>query len=94
MSYPQLCEDFFARLEEHLDEHDTELDYESNGSICDITLANGTQLIVNRQPPVEEIWLAAKSGGFHFRHQAGNWCDTRNGTEFFVCLDNCIADQR
>ena len=93
MNYAELCDELFEQLEEHLDNHDVELDYESNNNICEITLANGTQLIVNRQPPVEEIWLAAKSGGYHFKYADGKWHDTRNDTEFFTCLNDCIKQQ-
>lgn len=90
-SYAQLCDELFARLEELLDERADDLDYESNGSICEVTLGNGDALVINRQPANEEIWLAAKSGGYHFRHVDGAWQDTRDGAEFFARLRECLA---
>lgn len=90
-TYDRLCVELFEELEERLEEHDVG-DYENNGDICEITLASGAKLIVNRQPPVKEIWLAAPSGGYHFRHQDGKWTDTRDGTEFFLRLTQCLGD--
>lgn len=90
-SYADLCEELFAELEERLDGMEDEVDYESNGDICEVTLADGAKIVVNRQPPVEEIWLAAKSGGYHFRHDGDRWVDTRDGSGFFERLDSCLA---
>ena len=89
-TYPQLCDELFSKLEELLDDRDDESDYESNGSICEVNLANGHTLVVNRQPASEEIWLAAKTGGYHFRHVGGIWVDTRDGSEFFARLNECL----
>ncbi|MBF2735458.1 MAG: iron donor protein CyaY [Betaproteobacteria bacterium AqS2] len=90
-TYDRLCVELFDRLDELLAEADAVGDYENNGDICDITLESGAKLIVNRQPPVKEIWLAAPSGGYHFRHADGQWRDTRDGAEFFARLAECMA---
>ena len=92
-SYPELCEELFAQIEGLLDGITEDIDYESNGAICEVTLTDGSKLVINRQPPVEEIWLAAKSGGYHFRYEAGQWVDTRDGTNFFDRLNTCLALQ-
>ena len=91
-AYAELCEAFFADLEDFLDRQEGDLDYENNGDICEVTTEGGTKLVINRQPPVKEIWLAAKSGGYHFKHDGDNWIDTRDGTEFFIRLAGCLAE--
>lgn len=91
-SYAQLCEDFFAGLEDYLDGLEDSVDYESNGDICEITTEAGAKIVINRQPPVREIWLAAKSGGYHFKHDGDRWLDTREGTEFFERLGRCLSE--
>ncbi len=48
-----------------------------------ISFRNGSQLIVNLQKPLQEIWLAARSGGYHYRHDGRAWVDTKTGEEFF-----------
>ena len=88
--YARLCDKLFAWLEEFLDSHASDPDYESNGEICEITCANGSQIVINRQPASREIWLAAKSGGFHFRHDGNDWIDTRDGKPFGERLEKCL----
>ena len=89
-NYADLCDSLFARLEELLEKDYDHLDYESNGEICEIDAPTGP-VIINRQPPIEEIWMAAKSGGYHFRYNGTAWIDTRDGTELFARLAICLA---
>jgi CyaY protein len=51
-----------------------------------MSLPDGSKLIVNTQPPLHELWLAARGGGFHFRWDSGAWRDTRDGGEFLAVL--------
>jgi CyaY protein len=81
-----------ARIESSLeDEEDLDVDLES--TILTITGADGSKIIVNRQTPNREIWVAARSGGFHFRSRGGEWRDTRSDEELFACLGRVIASQ-
>ena len=52
-----------------------------------------SRIVVNTQPPLQEIWLAARAGGFHFRHVQGRWLDTRDGGEFFEALSRQASAQ-
>ena len=90
--YGRLCDDLFNQLEELLDEREDDIDFENNGDVCEITLPSGAKIIVNRQSAMKEIWLAAKSGGFHFRWKKDQWIDTRDGTEFFSKLESCLNE--
>jgi CyaY protein len=65
---------------------DTDIDSQRVGGMITITLRNGSQLIVNLQKPLHEIWLAARSGGYHYRHDGSVWRDTRTREEFFANL--------
>src|SRR5262249_55589588 len=74
-----------ARIESSLEgEEALEVDLES--SILTITCEDGSKVIVNRQTPNREIWVAARSGGFHFTFRDGAWGDTRGGEELFASL--------
>jgi CyaY protein len=66
------------------DTTDADIDNQRVGGMITITFRNGSQLIVNLQPPLQEIWLAARSGGYHYRHSGGAWVDTKTGRELFV----------
>lgn len=74
----------FVALEEALDEVDGDLDYETSGGVLTVQFENGTTLVFSRQPPTRQLWLAARSGGFHFTFDeaAGDWRDTRGGQLF------------
>ena len=81
-----------SRVEASLeDEEGLEVDLESG--ILTVTCDDGTKIIVNRQTPNREIWVAARSGGFHFAFRDGAWRDTRGGEELFASLARVIASQ-
>jgi CyaY protein len=75
-----------ATVDRWLDEDVIDIDSHRTGGLLELSLPGGSKLIINTQPPLHELWLAARAGGFHFRWQAGRWVDTRSGTEFFACL--------
>ncbi|MBL8520935.1 MAG: iron donor protein CyaY [Betaproteobacteria bacterium] len=69
------------------------IECDCNGGILTLECADGSKVIVNRQTPMREIWVAAKGGGFHFRLIDGQWRDTRNGTSFADVLNAALAAQ-
>ncbi len=83
-----------ARLEALTDVGEVDFDVEIKpGGIIEIELGNGSKIIVNRHVAAREIWLAAKSGGFHFRHEGGRWIGTRDGEELLTALARCLSQQ-
>jgi CyaY protein len=68
------------------DTTDADIDNQRVGGLITISFPNGSQLIVNLQKPLQEIWLAARSGGYHYRHDGRAWIDTKSGEEFFANL--------
>ncbi|RQR27136.1 MULTISPECIES: iron donor protein CyaY [unclassified Burkholderia] len=72
---------------------DHDIDLERNGSVLTLTFENGSKIIINLQPPMKELWIAAKAGGFHYRFVDGEWRDTRTGTEFFSALTGYATQQ-
>ena len=83
-----------ARLEGLLDGCDLDFDYELKpGGIVELEFENGSKIIVNRHTAAREIWLAAKSGGFHFRPDGGRWLGTRDGADLYAVLSRCMTEQ-
>lgn len=80
-------------VEEAGDETGADIDYETAGGILTLTFSNGSQIIINRQAPLKEIWVAAKSGGFHFSFDqaAEQWLC--NGKELFAALSEYCSEQ-
>ena len=81
-----------ARVEASV-ENEEGLDVDLESGILTITCPDDTRVIVNRQTPNREIWVAARSGGFHFTWRDGQWRDTRSGDELFACLARIIESQ-
>jgi CyaY protein len=70
-----------------------DIDSQRTGGLLELSFPNGSKIIVNTQPPLHEVWLAAKAGGFHYRWQAGAWLDTRDGSEFLQALSTHASQQ-
>jgi len=81
-----------ARLETAFEAHE-ELDLDLEAGVLTVECPDGSKVIVNRQTPNREIWVAARSGGFHFRSVDGAWRDTRSGDELFAALARILASQ-
>ena len=89
------------KIQNVLSRLEKDIDYENSAGMLTITCeANGSQIILSRQPAIGEIWLAARSGGFHFRLQeterAGDaermWCNTQSGEPLSSMLSEaCLA---
>jgi len=69
------------------------LDADLEAGILTLECPDGTRIIVNRQAPNREIWVAARSGGFHFAWRDGAWRDTRSGEELFASLARIVRGQ-
>ena len=76
-----------------LDAAESDLDWSENDGMLTIEFADGSRVIVNRHVPNRELWVAAKSGGFHFRAEGGAWRDTRSGEELGTALERLLRAQ-
>ena len=77
------------RIEQALEASGIDADFElKEGGILELEFADGSKLIVNRHRAAREIWVAARSGGFHFRWDDKLWRDTRDGSELFAALSS------
>lgn len=75
-----------TQIDRWLDEDVIDIDSQRTGGLLELAFPNGSKIIINTQPPLQEIWLAAKGGGFHYRFADGRWVDTRDGSSFFENL--------
>ena len=89
--YLELAERALRAVESAADEAD--VDSRRDGSVLTLELDNAAQVIINLQAPVQELWLASKSGAFHFRYRQGRWLDTREGRDFGELLQQAVGDQ-
>jgi CyaY protein len=75
------------------DMDDVDIDNQRVGSMVTLSFPNRSQIIINLQKPLHEVWIAARSGGYHFRWQDGVWEDTKGQGEFFVTLSKDASAQ-
>ena len=83
-----------ASLERAGDEADVDLECSRSGNVLQIEFFdNGSKIIVNTQAPMQEIWVAAKAGGYHYRLREGHWLNTRDSSELFASLSDLASAQ-
>jgi CyaY protein len=75
------------------DATDADIDNQRVGGMITLSFANRSQIIINLQKPLQEIWLAARAGGFHYRCIDGQWQDTKGQGEFFASLSRLASEQ-
>lgn len=75
------------------DESDTDIDNQRVGGMITLVFRNQSQIIVNLQKPLHEIWLAARSGGYHYKFDGRQWVDTKGQGEFFASLSRYASEQ-
>ena len=90
--FEALADGAIAALERALEASALDLDLETKGSgVLEVEFADGAKMIVNRHTAARELWVAARSGGFHFRYDAGRWRDTRDGSELFAAVSRLCS---
>lgn len=97
-AYRQAAAQVLAQIEAAVDrwlqDDVIDIDCARTGDMLTLTLPNRSQIIVNLQPPLKELWIAARSGGYHFAWQGeGNWLDSRSGSCFTDVLERSLSEQ-
>ncbi|MDY7545752.1 iron donor protein CyaY [Glaciimonas sp. CA11.2] len=83
-----------AALERANDNDELDVECSRRGNVLEIEfIDNGSKIIVNSQAPMQELWIAAKSGGFHYKLKGNVWRNTRDDSEFFAALSTMVGEQ-
>ena len=82
-----------ARCDQLNEQSEVDIDNQRTGGMVTLTFANRSQIIVNLQKPLQEVWLAARSGGYHYRFVDGSWQDTKGQGEFWASLSRYASEQ-
>lgn len=81
-----------AQIDAWLDDDVVDIDSHRTGGLLELSLPGGSKIVINTQPPLQEIWLAARAGGYHFKWDGAQWVD-REGQEFCARLSRCASEQ-
>ncbi len=83
-----------AALESAFEASAPDADVQAKGAgMLEIEFEDGSKMVINRHGAAREIWVAAKSGGFHFRYDGSVWRDTRDGSELFAAVSSLASQQ-
>ena len=97
LEYQNLAENVLKAVETACDrlndESDVDIDNQRTGGMITLSFTNRSQIIINLQKPLQEIWMAAKAGGFHYKFNSGQWLDTKDSSEFYANLSRCASEQ-
>jgi len=92
--FEALADAAIAALERALEASALDVGIETKGSgVLEVEFADGARIVINRHTAAREVWVAARSGGFHFRYEDGQWRDTRDRSELFAALSRLVAAQ-
>jgi CyaY protein len=69
-----------------------DIDSSRTGGLLELGFPNGSKIVLNTQPPLHELWMAARAGGYHYKYVDGRWLD-REGAELFQSLSRCASEQ-
>lgn len=75
------------------DTTDADVDNQRVGGMITLTFENSSQIVINLQKPLQEIWMAARAGGFHYKFNGSQWTDTKDASEFFTGLSRYASEQ-
>ncbi len=91
--YNFIADELLLAIEEAIEDCGEDIDYEGVTGLLTLTFKNGTKIIINKQAPLHEIWVATKFNGHHFHQQNGQWIDKRGGEEFWQFLTDAVSKQ-
>lgn len=81
-----------AQIDAWLDDDVVDIDTHRTGGLLELSMPGGSKIVLNTQPPLQEIWLAARSGGYHFKWDGARWVD-REGQEILARLSHSASEQ-
>lgn len=97
LEFLDTAESLLSRIETSCDrindETDADIDNQRVGGMVTLTFANRSQIVINLQKPLHEVWLAARCGGFHYRFDGQAWQDTKGQGEFWSSLSRYASEQ-
>lgn len=91
--YNQLVDLTLTKIEQAIEAGDADIDFGITAGILELEFDNGSKIIVNRQSANQELWVAAKSGGYHYVWKDDAWRNTRDGSELFASLSLYVSEQ-
>lgn len=91
--FTALAEEALAAIERALDATGIDIEAERSGNVLTLAFPDRGKMVISLQEPMRQIWVAARSGAFHYAFRDGAWYDTRGGRELFASLSALVSAQ-
>jgi CyaY protein len=91
--FNDLAEQTLDAIEAAVEATGADIEAARTGNVLTLELADGGKVVVNSQGPMQQMWVAARSGGFHYAREGQQWRDTRDGSELFAALSRILSSQ-
>lgn len=92
--FERIADAAIAALERAFEAGAPDADVQAKGTgMLEVEFEDGSKMVINRHSAAREIWVAARSGGFHFRYDGTGWRDTRDGAELFAAVSRLASQQ-
>ena len=92
-AFHALLDDLMFAIEDEVDTLDDDFDFDRTSGQLVITFPNTSQVIVSRQVVQQQLWVAAKSGGFHLTYEAGDWVCQSTSERLWPLLARVFQEQ-
>ena len=89
--YLQQAKRLFDAILSHIEDTHDDLETQANGAVLEIENDDGQKVIINQQAAMQEVWLASRSGGYHFKFDNDAWVNTRDGRDFWDYLAEALT---
>jgi CyaY protein len=92
-TFLQQAERTLDAIETGIDASGADIECERSGNVLTLEFEDGAKIVINSQTPTRQMWVAARSGGFHYGWDGSRWIDTRSGAELFTALSLLVSQQ-
>lgn len=95
LEFQNIVDDVQRQIEEVIDDAGLDIDYENTGGVLTLTCEDGSAIIISRQAPLKQLWLATRGGGYHFDYDTASetWLDSRSGKSLNRILADAVMQQ-
>lgn len=85
------AEAVLSSIESAIDAVSGDIEITRAGNVLTLELPDGSKVVVNSQAPMQQIWMAARSGAHHYAWDGSAWRDTRDEAELFAALSRVLS---
>ena len=94
--FQEIAEQTIEDIQDAIDNSGADIDYDEIGGVLTLEFEDGSKIIFSKQGAMNQLWMAAKAGGFHFDYdeETGQWlCDSGANEAIYNMLSRLSSEQ-